>query len=277
MSANKLGKKINLDEIDKKHNIHRLKKQLSWIYNDFDNINPLLNIYWFDNELKNICFPWILKFEREFKAGFIWLYKQEYKTSDSEFIMDKKMFNSKKCDSKRIDEIISKIDDILTDKKTSNIDELIFSFTFGEFITTLLNFNESFFDKFSNMFHFPQDIMSNILKYLNILRNSIAHNKSVIKIHDEKTNKRFSLKLNFFDFEISKEDADIISINSAGIIYVVNKLIKNSNSSKKENNFIKEIINILARLEKNINNDSVFESIMKKIFLSYKENILSIN
>ena len=266
-------KTYDLDRVDENHNLHRIKNDLGWIYQDYNNINPLISIYWFDNELKNICFPWVLKLERQFKAYFIKLYKQSFQTNNADSFLDKTNFNKKKCDDKKVNKIIANIEEILKNKNTNNIDELVFALTFGEFVTTILNFNESMFYKFAHHFGLMPDVFNNILKYLNILRNAIAHNKSIIKIIDEKNNKRFSIKLNFFLFHISKIEADILSTNAAGIIYVIYRLI-NSPNSKKHKDFIRDIKKLLLKLKRNINNNEIFNLFMKKIFLNYQKEIL---
>ena len=106
-------KTYDLDRVDENHNLHRIKNDLGWIYQDYNNINPLISIYWFDNELKNICFPWVLKLERQFKAYFIKLYKQSFQTNNADSFLDKTNFNKKKCDDKKVNKIIANIEEIL--------------------------------------------------------------------------------------------------------------------------------------------------------------------
>ncbi len=268
------NKKYELDELDLKHNLWRMKNDLLWLCKNTNNISNLASIYWFDIDLKNICFPWVLKLEREFKSVFIWYYKQNFHTNDSQYLLDKKYYNVKKNNTKKIDKIIYNVEDILAKKRSNNIDELVFALTFGEFVTTFTHYNESIFNKVSFSFNLSPDIFCNILKFLNILRNSIAHNKTILKIVDEKNNKRFSLKTSFFDFQITKEHVDILSINAGGIIYVISKMIRTPNMNKTKA-FLKEVENLLKRLKYSLDSKNTYLDFVNKIFLNYKDQILN--
>lgn len=269
------NKKYDIEELDLKHNLWRMKNDLSWLYNDLDKINNLASIYWFDIDLKNICFPWVLKLEREFKSVFIWYYKKNFDTDDCKYLLDKNYYKVRKNTSNKIDKIIHNVEEVLTYRKSNNVDELIFALTFGEFVTTFINFNESIFNKVAFSFNLAPDIFCNILKFLNILRNSIAHNKSILRIVDEKNNKRFSLKSLFFDFSIPKEHIDILSINAGGIIYVISKMIRTKNMEKTKA-FLRDVNNLLKRLKISLDSKEVYLTIVNKIFLDYMNQILNI-
>ncbi|MDE5949817.1 MAG: hypothetical protein K2G54_02990, partial [Malacoplasma sp.] len=103
-----------------------------------------------------------------------------------------------------------------------------------------------------------------------------AHNKTVIKIKDEKNNKRFSLKKDLFDFEISKKEIDIISTNASGSIYALKIFLTKIDDKRKAKLFIKSVKKNFKTFQKTIKNSSEYERIMKLIFINYKKDIFKI-
>lgn len=260
----------NHDKIDSKHNLWRIENDLNWIFKDKKNaFNTKISLYWLDINLKNTFFPWILKIERELKSSFISIYKQKFQDSSACHVINDKNYDKVTNGKNPYDVLVRKN---LIDK---TIDELIFSLTFGEFVNLLLSFNSSIRHKIANDLNFSIDVFSNLIKYLNILRNAVAHNKTVIKIRDDKNNKRFSLEKKLFDFPIDKKEIVIISTNASGSIFVLKKFLEKMDS-KKIKFLIKNVNKNLKLFKKKIKNKQEYSRIIKLIFLNYYKNILKI-
>lgn len=158
----------------------------------------------------------------------------------------------------------------------TTIDQLIFSLTFGEFVNLLISFNDFIKKEISRDLNLNLAVFTNLIKFLNILRNAVAHNKTVIKIKDEKNNKRFSLKKDLFNFEISKREIDIISTNASGSIYALKVFLTKIDSKKKAKSFIKQVMKNFKTFHKTIKNKNEYQRIMKLLFINYKKEILKI-
>lgn len=263
-------KKYNPNKIDTKHNIWKIENDLNWIFKDNHNsFNTKICLYWLDINLKNTIFPWILKIERELKSNFIFIYKEKYLTDSASYLIDLDHYD-KNIQGKNSY-------DILVRKNLTNvsIDELIFSLTFGEFVNLMLSFNSSIRNKIANHLGFPIGIFSNLIKFLIILRNAVAHNKTIIKIRDDKNNKRFSLKKDLFDFPIEKKEIDIISTNVSGSIFSLKKFLEKMDNEKVKY-LIKDVNKNLSVFKKTLNNKQEYERIIKLIFLNYYKEILKI-
>lgn len=266
-------KKYDTNTINIKHNLWRIENDLKWIFkndNSFDiNIKTKICLYWLDINLKNTLFPWVLKIERELKAFFIFLYKKKFNTDETIELLNEKNYvdiSNKKNPLKILNQ---------NTVKNKSIDEVIFTLTFGEFVY-LIVFFDSIKSKMSSELKMNPSVFVNVIKFFNILRNAIAHNKTIIKIRDEKNNKRFSLKKDFFDFDISKNDIDIISTNASGSIYAVKVFLEKLDNIKKSKAFIKQIKKNFKLFYKTIPSRNEYERIIKLIFLSYYDDILKI-
>lgn len=266
-------KKYDVDEINYKHNLWRIKNDLNWIFKNQqqeDNIKTTLCLYWLDINFKNTFFPWILKIERELKSSFICFYKWKFNSDNAIELGVKENYtdiSNKKNPLKIFDEI---------DLSSKSIDEVVFTLTFGEFVNLLIFFNDSIKTKIANELGMKLPIFINVIKFFIILRNAVAHNKTIIKIRDEKNNKRFSLKKDFFEFDIPKNHVDVLSTNASGCIYVVKHFLKKIDSDKKAKFFINDIKKNLKLFYKTMNNKKEYERIIKLIFLEYLDDILKI-
>lgn len=273
------NKSYQNNKIDIKHNYWRIKNDLSWIVNAKNdatiNENELICLYWLDINLKNTFFPWVLKLEREIKSCFIFYYKQKFKSENSSFLKDIKNFNFR-GDKTKIESFIKRVNDV-DNQRNLSIDGIIFDLTFGEFINIFIYFcvNDIKLNVATRFGFKSTNIFSNILKFVSILRNAIAHNKTIIKIKDEKNNKLFSLKPAFFDFQILKEEVDIISTNFSSSVYVIKKFLL-SDSRKKAKKFIKGIKANLKIYKKHLKNKKIYQKVIKKIFLNYFNEIMKI-
>ena len=263
----------DLQKIDAKHNLWRIENDLDLIFSYVKiekNIDTKISLYWLDINLKNIFFPWILKIERELKSYFVYLFKIKF-NNDLSNLVNPLNYKKTSFDKNPID-IWKNVDF----KQAKTIDELIFSLTFGEFINFFITFNSYFRITISSKINLKEAVFISYLKCILILRNAVAHNKTVIKIKDEKNNKRFSLKKASFDFEISKQEIDIISTNVSGSIFVIKKLLLHFDSPAKAKSFISEIQKGFAKFQKEINNPINYLKIIKLLFLNYFQQILKI-
>lgn len=274
MFAN-ISKKKHHDEqkIDTRHNLYRIKNDLLWIYKDskMPDINSLLSLYWLDINLKNAIFPWTLKIERELKSLFIHFYKNIFKTDLFSFLMERSNYLENPLYKKKIDFTLDKIKQL--SHKRKNIDNLIFSMSFGEFVTLLIVFSGEIQKCYCQHLKIKKSIFLNLIKYCSIIRNLVAHNKTILNIIDDINDKRFSLKKDIFSFPISKEEIDIISTNIAGIIYAFNYFIMHIDSAKvvKFNRIIWKQFKIFNRY---LSSNNEYKFIMKKFFLNYEKQIL---
>lgn len=268
------NRNFNENKIDMNHNMWRIQNDLKWLLKDNDDFSILYSLYWFDNGMKNICFPWVLKIERQLKSVFIYFYKEKYNTDDINEVLIETNYIVKKKEIDKSNLIRKRISEIIEENKIKKIDQLLFSLTFGETVNFMIYFNNSIIHKMANHFRLEFSIFVNVIKYLNIIRNAIAHNKTIIKIVDEKNNKKFSLKKQFFDFEISKVEIDIISSKITGIIFTIKQLLIKSDRDKVDY-FIKDVKKQLKIFKKHINSKHLYNSILNKLFLNYKEEILS--
>lgn len=267
----KLKNKIyNPNKINFKHNLWRIENDLNWFFlgHEINSFNTKMCLYWLDINLKNSFFPWILKIERELKSFFIHYYKLKFLDHSPKHLINQNNYEKK---SNMINPCEILIKKNLQDK---TVDEVIFSLTFGEFVNLTIYFNSFIKSKIANDLNLQIPIFINLIKFLNILRNSVAHNKTIIKIKDEKKNKRFSLKKDLFDFKISKEEIDILSTNISGSIYVLKILLEKIDSSKKSNYLLKDVKKNLKTFKKTLNNNSEYKRIMRLLFLDYSKEIL---
>lgn len=265
-------------EIDIKHNFWRIKNDLSWIVEskeDNSNKNELICLYWLDINLKNTLFPWVLKLEREIKSCFVFYYKQKFVSESSLFLKDFKNYLYTDKTKTKIESFIKRINDIDAQRNLS-IDGIVFDLTFGEFINIFTYFDNDVKLAVAKYFGLNPSIFFNVLKFVSILRNAIAHNKTIIKIKDEKNNKKFSLKSGFFDFEISKKEIDIISINFSGCVYVIKKMLLLFDNRQKAKKMIKAIKVNLKDYKKHLKNKEIYEKTIQKIFLNYFKEIMKI-
>ncbi|WPL40680.1 Abi family protein [Malacoplasma iowae] len=254
------------------HNTWRIRNDLNWLLSNHYNSNELYSLYWLDNNLKNVCFPWVLKLERQFKSAFIYFYKDRYQSDEIKFVLDKEIY-SKRRDKQKKEAISKRVNDLVKENNIIKIDQLIFSLMFGEFVNFIIYFDNSLLQKLANHFRMELSVFVNCIKYLNILRNAIAHNKTIIKIIDEKNNKRYSLKKDLFNFPISKIAIDIISSNVSGSIFTIKQFLIKSDR-KKVSSFIKEIKKQLKLFKKELNDNDVYNRFIRKIFLNYLDDIL---
>lgn len=265
-------KEYSVEKINLKHNLWRIENDLNWIFknNVADTLENKLCLYWLDIHLKNTLFPWVLKIERELKALFVFFYKKKYQSNDVSFLMDSNNYSVIKNEKDPIKLLESK----LGPQKT--IDEMIFTLTFGEFVNIIILFQEYIKNNMAKHLNLTPSLFSNVIKYLIILRNAIAHNKTIIKIRDEKNNKRFSLKKDFFDFSITKQEIDILSTNASGAIYVVKKILLRMDNESKAKAFVKDIKKNLKTFKKTMNDKLLYKKIIELIFLKYLQEIIKI-
>lgn len=274
MFAN-MSKSKHHDEkkIDTKHNLYRIKNDLLWIYKDSKTpeINSLLSLYWLDINLKNALFPWTLKIERELKSLFISFYKDVFQTDSFSFLIDKLNYLENPLYKKKIAFTIDKITQL--SYKRNNVDNLIFSMSFGEFVTLIIVFSNEIQKCYCKHLKMKKSIFLNLIKYCSIIRNLVAHNKTILNIIDDINYKKFSLKKNMFSFQITKEEIDIISTNIAGIIYAFRYFIKHIDSDKvrKFNNIIWKQFKIFNKF---LSSNNEYKFIMKKFFLNYEYQII---
>lgn len=265
-------REYDIEKINFKHNLWRITNDLNWLWKNSDNndLNTQMCLYWLDINLKNTIFPWILKIERELKASFIYFYKKKFNTTEINELLKKENYNDLENSKNPLK--------MLNEKKLEDksIDETIFTLTFGEFVYLVIYFHDSIKNQMSKSLNMNLTIFVNIIKYFIILRNAIAHNKTIIKIKDEKNNKRFSLKKNLFDFSIQKNEIDIISTNASGSIYVVKLFLMKLDSRKKAKIFIKDIKDNIKVFYKTMKNKKEYKRIMNLIFLKYQNEILKI-
>ncbi|MDE5767676.1 MAG: Abi family protein [Malacoplasma sp.] len=268
------NKIYNPYKINFKHNLWKIENDLNWIFknlnNDVNVFNTKICLYWLDINLKNTFFPWILKIERELKSYFIHYYKVEFKNSSISHLLEKNNYSISQKEKNPYEIIIRK------DLTNVSVDQLIFSLTFGEFVNLLISFSNFIKLKISKDLDMNLAVFVNLIKFLNILRNAVAHNKTVIKIKDEKNNKRFSLKKDLFDFEISKKEIDIISTNASGSIYALKVFLTKIDDKRKAKLFIKSVKKNFKTFQKTIKNSFEYERIMKLIFINYKKDIFKI-
>ena len=273
ITLNRLRKKqYDANKINLKHNLWRIENDLNWIFKkDIENsLKTKICLYWLDINLKNTFFPWVLKIERELKSYFVSFYKKRFSTNSALELLNQENYSDISNQKNPLKILIEK------NIKEKSIDEVVFTLTFGEFVNLLIFFNDYIKTSIANELNLNLSIFINVIKYFIILRNAIAHNKTIIKIRDEKNNKRFSLKKDFFDFEISKQDIDILSTNASGSIYVVKIFLERLDSKKKSSLFIKDVKKNLKIFNKTINNKHSYEQIINQIFLSHYKNILKI-
>lgn len=265
-------KQYNVEELNFKHNLWRIENDLNWLFKNtaYDDLKTKICLYWLDINLKNTIFPWILKIERELKASFIYFYKKKFNSDLVTELLKKENYTDLENNKNPLK--------ILNNSNFENktIDEVIFTLTFGEFVYLVIFFNDSIKNQMSRSLQMNQTIFINVIKYLIILRNAIAHNKTIIKIKDEKNNKRFSLKKNLFEFEIAKNEIDIISTNASGSIFVVKLFLIKLDSEKKAKIFIKDIKKNFKVFCKTMKNKEEYKRIIKMIFLNYFDEILKI-
>lgn len=273
-----ISKKKLHDEkkIDTKHNLYRIKNDLLWIYKDskIPNLNSLLSLYWLDINLKNALFPWTLKIERELKSLFIYFYKNIFKSDSFSFLMDKLNYLENPIYKKKIIFTLDKIKQL--SYKRNNIDNLIFSMSFGEFVTLLIVFSDEIKKHYCRHLKIKKSIFLNLIKYCSIIRNLVAHNKTILNIIDDINGKKFSLKKGMFSFPITKEDIDIISTNIAGIIYAFNYFIIHIDSAKVDK-FKYIIWRQFKIFNKFLASNIEYKFIMKKFFLNYEKEIITCN
>ncbi|MDE5553067.1 MAG: Abi family protein [Malacoplasma sp.] len=262
--------------IDIKHNYWRIKNDLSWIVGYKENINDLVCLYWLDINLKNVLFPWVLKLEREIKSCFVYYYKEKFQSENSSFLKDANNYSITTNSIKlKVRSFIKRIKEV-NNESDSSIDSVVFSLTFGEFINIFIYFSNEVKINVAKHLGLNSAIFANILKFLSILRNAIAHNKTIIKIRDEKNNQRFSLKSAFFDFDISKKEIDIISTNVSGSIYVIKKVLLTIDKKSKVKKLIKDVKRNLKTYKKSLGNKEMYQNTIGKIFLKYFNHIMRI-
>ncbi len=263
----------NKEEINLKHNLWRIENDLNWIfYQDVENSFDIkICLYWLDINLKNTIFPWVLKIERELKSYFIYYYKEKFKTSNSDQLLNLNNYTDLDNSKNPL-----KIFEEYKDMWEKTIDEVVFSLTFGQFVNLLIFFHPCIKSRIAHNLDMDLSVFINIIKYFNILRNAVAHNKTIIKIRDDKNNKRFSLKKKYFDFPIKKDEIDIISTNASGAIYVVKTFLARIDKNKKSKIFIKDVKRNFRDFYAWMNNKKEYKKIMKLIFLKYEKEIFQI-
>ena len=159
--------------INEKNILKYIKKNYSKILKQKMTDDQIISIYWFDNNMKNILFPWILKIEREIKTIFVYYFNKKYKTF-KDVILNSNNFND---EFQKIKPIINKV------KKYESLEEYIFSITYGEFIKLAENMNNNILNliiKSLNILKIDKDFF----KKTNLIRNNIAHNLSLLSIDE---------------------------------------------------------------------------------------------
>lgn len=265
---------LDLDKIDKKHNLQRIKNDYAWIFNlsDVDlanktNWKKLVYVYWFDVNLRNIIFAWLSKFERELKSLFITFYKQFIGSNQIEYLIT----SLKKEASLNSQNLIRTI--LNGSKQETTIDIAIFDLTFGGFCILLNKFeynNIQFLNLIADHLDISLFNFKKILKLLLKIRNQIAHNHSIIKSFEEK-NLKYLLKKDFFEFEISYEQRKEFCQKPILLIYCLKKLNEKLDDSAKATKFIKAINWGVKDLKKWINNKEDFLSVCLVCFGTFSK------
>lgn len=266
-------RKPDENKIDAKHNLCRIKTDLLWVYKDTKtpNLNFLISLYWLDINLKNALFPWTLKIERELKSLFIYFYKDFFKSDSFSFLLDENNYLTNPLYKDKITFTLYKINQLIHRK--TNIDNLIFSLTFGEFVTLIIVFSDEIKKNYCEYLKIKKTVFLNLIKYCSIVRNLVAHNKTILNIIDERNNNRFSLKKDIFNFKINKEEIDILSTNIAGIICGFDYLITHIDF-KKVPKFLDDIRKPFKTFKKFLSSNNEYKFVMKRFFLSYEKQII---
>ncbi|MEG2198369.1 MAG: Abi family protein [Malacoplasma sp.] len=266
-------RKPDENKIDAKHNLCRIKTDLLWVYKDkkTPNLNFLISLYWLDINLKNALFPWTLKIERELKSLFIYFYKDFFKSDSFSFLLDENNYLTNPLYKDKITFTLYKINQLIHRK--TNIDNLIFSLTFGEFVTLIIVFSDEIKKNYCEYLKIKKTVFLNLIKYCSIVRNLVAHNKTILNIIDERNNNRFSLKKDIFNFKINKEEIDILSTNIAGIICGFDYLITHIDF-KKVPKFLDDIRKPFKTFKKFLSSNNEYKFVMKRFFLSYEKQII---
>ncbi|MEF9984891.1 MAG: Abi family protein [Malacoplasma sp.] len=266
-------RKPDENKIDAKHNLCRIKTDLLWVYKDTKtpNLNFLISLYWLDINLKNALFPWTLKIERELKSLFIYFYKDFFKSDSFSFLLDENNYLTNPLYKDKITFTLYKINQLIHRK--TNIDNLIFSMTFGEFVTLIIVFSDEIKKNYCEYLKIKKTVFLNLIKYCSIVRNLVAHNKTILNIIDERNNNRFSLKKDIFNFKINKEEIDILSTNIAGIICGFDYLITHIDF-KKVPKFLDDIRKPFKTFKKFLSSNNEYKFVMKRFFLSYEKQII---
>ncbi|MEG0879401.1 MAG: Abi family protein [Malacoplasma sp.] len=266
-------RKPDENKIDAKHNLCRIKTDLLWVYKDTKtpNLNFLISLYWLDINLKNALFPWTLKIERELKSLFIYFYKDFFKSDSFSFLLDENNYLTNPLYKDKITFTLYKINQLIHRK--TNIDNLIFSMTFGEFVTLIIVFSDQIKKNYCEYLKIKKTVLLNLIKYCSIVRNLVAHNKTILNIIDERNNNRFSLKKDIFNFKINKEEIDILSTNIAGIICGFDYLITHIDF-KKVPKFLDDIRKPFKTFKKFLSSNNEYKFVMKRFFLSYEKQII---
>lgn len=159
--------------LNEKNILNYIKKNYSSILNKKMTDDQIISIYWFDNNMKNILFPWILKIERELKTIFVYFFKKKYK-SFKDIILNENNFDNQ---FKKITPILNKI------KKYDSLEEFIFSITYGEFIKIIKSFNSDIYKSIIKSLNIEK-IDDDFFKKIQLIRNNIAHNLSLLSINE---------------------------------------------------------------------------------------------
>ena len=159
--------------VSEKSIINYIRKIYSNIIDKDLSDDEIISIYWFDNNMKNTIFPWVLKIERELKTIFVNLYNKKYK-SFKDVLLNSNKYN---CSFSLIKPIVNKV------KKFSSIEEFVFSITFGEFIKILYYFDISIKKEIDKLLKIKK-ISENFYECILITRNTIAHNLSLLSMCD---------------------------------------------------------------------------------------------
>lgn len=272
--------KYNGNDVDFKHNQWRINNDLGWIFSDgkctLKDID-IYRLYWFDIELKNLCFPWVFKLERELKSMFIYYYKQIYQ-NEINHLLEGSNYNWNLKNAKN--KIPSHISQLKATKKKQNnknqtIDNFIFVLTFGEFVSTLRFFNSSIVDQIANQFEMKANVFVSALQLLNVVRNTIAHNKTILDVSDKNSNRSMCLVKDVFNFNIDKKDCDYISTKAGGVIYIVARMLNKSGLNKSKY-FIKNVIKLTKKTKSLFTNKADFDKVIYKLFSKHEKDILHI-
>lgn len=156
----------------------------------------IISIYWFDNNMKNIIFPWILKIERELKTIFVYYFKKKYK-GYVDVILNKNNYNDNYL---KVKPILNKV------KRYATLEEYVFSLTYGEFVKLCMTMSNGIYDlilKNLNIHKIDSNFFENIL----IVRNNIAHNLSLLSINELSIKKIVKIISSYLHYnDIKKEN-----------------------------------------------------------------------
>lgn len=246
---------------DFKHNDWKIKNDLSWIFEyeneTYDKI--IDHLYWFDIDLKNCFFPWLLKIERELKSMYIYFYKKEFNSENSDFLFNLKFY---KKNLKR-NFVFDNNNEI---EKT--IDGVIMNMKFGEFSNFISCFYKPILIRISDYLNLNPYVLMTVIKYASLIRNAVTHNQTVVKLQFKNLKFKIILPKEIFNFEIEKDCIESISEKASGAIYVIKWfLLKMDNLKTKiflDN--IKTSINSFIRNMENKKEILEYERILEKIF-----------